>query len=288
VIQGPDQEPVTYQAVGAGFFEPVGQVTGIFPLCLDGKTDYRLNVKLNTDHLFLLGESGAKQDDILTRLLGLNVISAAETLTEKDLRDLAGQLDARTKEEARLSAEVRRLQAAPEVKALAEHLDGKMRALTQADQKRDRAVQLLGTIEQYRAERTRCSQTIQVLQAAAGDLTGRLDRARGLAQQAGDGRRLLGALARAREEGLAVGARVRYLQEALGRLRDLTDTALRQAQAAQAARGVFDRITQLKEAREQHLARIQTIHQQTKDAEAAYQQALRDAGVCPLCGHATC
>jgi hypothetical protein len=287
VVERPNQGPVTYQAVGAGFFEPVGQVTGIFPLCLDGKTDYRLNVKLNTDHLFLLGESGAKQDDILTRLLGLNVISAAETLTEKDIRDLAGQLDARTNEEARLSAEVHRLEDAPEVKVRAERLDGKLRALTQMDQTRARAVQLLGAVDQHRAERVQCAQVVQVLQVGAGDLTAWLERAGEIARKAGEARRVLGTLAGAREEGLAVGARVRYLREALGKLHGLLDSALRHALGAQAAREVGGRIAQLQAGRAQQVARIQTIQQQLQQAEATYQQILRDAGVCPLCGQAT-
>jgi DNA repair exonuclease SbcCD ATPase subunit len=93
VVTDPTGKETRYEAVGAGFFEPIGSITGIYPLDLDGRNSYHPNLKLPSDPpFFLLGESEQRQDAILTRLVGIDVIGIAEQLTEKESRELSTQL----------------------------------------------------------------------------------------------------------------------------------------------------------------------------------------------------
>lgn len=107
------QEPGTrtwdkLTAIGSGFYDPIGEHTGIFPVSLDGRSTDVINIKMMTDPpFFLLSESEKNQNRILTRLVGMDVVEAAEQDVSKDIRSLQSDLrDIETKcSEARETAE---------------------------------------------------------------------------------------------------------------------------------------------------------------------------------------
>lgn len=287
VIQRPGQEAVTYQAVGSGFFAPVGEVTGIYPLCLDGKTDYRLNVKLNTDPLFLLGESGQKQDDVLTRLLGLNVISAAETLTEKDIRELTADLNAATKEEAHLGAQAERLERAPAIKQQAEDLGADLKRLDALEARASRVAEMIRLMEGWKRQHDAAVRAGSLLDRALAHLEKRSARAHDLSTQAQTGHRCLVVALEAREEGRRARAALLLLETEIPRLEHLVDRAASQARIAARARELLEARTGLAGQRGTLAREEAALQAQLQQAQTQYQQALKDAGVCPLCGQPT-
>ena len=287
VVQPHGQKPIVYQAVGAGFFDPVGEVTGIVPLRLDGKTDYRLNIKLNTDPLFLLGESGQKQDDILTRLLGLNVISAAETMVEKDIREVTVGVTAATAEEAQFAAQVQRLAGAPALKLQAESLEIQMQTVDQLDAKVGRAKVLLQDRDFATAMKQTCTSAADILTRGLAWLDEKSGASREAWQKAEMGRHKLSALSAVRVEAGMVLAFQRTLTGAVDEVDGLLQQAERMVAKAGHGREKLWQLAKVGEDRQVLAGRVESIGASLGAAEVMYQDMLREAGVCPLCGQST-
>jgi len=99
--------PQEHTSVGRGFYKPVAEVSGLFPVSLDGREETTPNVKLpEDDRFFILGQSPHTQDAILTRLVGVDVIEQAASDTESDRRRLVTEISRLTEEIADTSDEL--------------------------------------------------------------------------------------------------------------------------------------------------------------------------------------
>jgi len=118
--------PQEHMAIGRGFYPPVGEVTGIFPIKLDGKTETIPNVRLLEDpHFFLIGESPQKQDAILTQLVGIDVIERAADEAVADRRQLVQKIKQLDDTVSELSEEQKKYSTLPlMVKQLSAAADG--------------------------------------------------------------------------------------------------------------------------------------------------------------------
>lgn len=287
-LQRPGEEPVIYEAVGSGFFEPVGQVTGIYPLCLDGKNDYRLSLKLNTDpKFFVLGESGQKQDDILTRLLGMNVISSAETLTEKDIRERTSELGAAHREEAQLSETLRRLSGAPEAKDQAEQLAGLTQQIDALDARARRARELLQSVAAMQGQKRVYEARIALLSRAVTELGDLNRKAREAAVQAQSGRSVLNKVIQARQSREQATKQSQYLGVVIPHLAGRWEQARERAQVARSARETLAMRDRLIGEKAAQAGREEATRGSLCAAETEYQRTLQEAGVCPICGQTT-
>jgi len=138
--------PQEHTAIGRGFYGPVGEVTGIFPVALDGKTETNPNIRLLEDpRFFIIGESPQKQDAILTQLVGIDIIEQAADGAEIDRRQLVQKINQFKDDISELSSELEKYTVLPSmVKQLGIAANG-LNAWSQLLGKADEGINLLET-----------------------------------------------------------------------------------------------------------------------------------------------
>lgn len=283
VITLPGGSPQVYDAVGSAFFAPVAEVTGIKPLSLDGRSSSHLHVKLFGEPLFLLSESESRQDDILSRLLGINVIGAAEVLAEKDSRE--AETEVRRAEEAKETAsrEVARWAEAPALAEQAEGLRSKAQGAKVRQEKVQRGRRLLDEMGETQRALQKATERSQRLQEAEPKVRGRVASAERVEASAARGRATLEAQTKAEGRLRKAQATVRVLEgqtQLRNRLEELGAVAERAQKVGSLWQDLLGVSSRLQEA--QHKAEETQAAEQ--GAAEAYEAQMAELGVCPLCG----
>lgn len=284
-VQKPGEEKVVYEAVGSGFFEPVGKATGIYPLNLDGKNDFRVNVRLSGDQrYFLIGESGQKQDAILTRLTGVDIIGGAETLAEQEGNSLRRDITEVGKREEQAERETLRLAPAEGAAQAVERGEEMLKVVRVKEAEVERGRELLEKRDKAEGEKEKQGRVRAVASEVGKRLGEVVVRAEQMAGEVVRGEQLLGVKKRdgdlwtqARETNRVASRADLQLGEIVQKVEILCETL-----ASVSAK--WNTIGLTRDSIEKAKANAAQYKEESAKAEDAYNQALEEAGVCPICG----
>lgn len=276
-----------YDKVGRGFFEPVGDATGIFPTVLDGKPENAevINIKLlSDDRFFLLGRNDLDRNRILTRLVGMDVVEEAERATVKDLSQATRELsEARSGVEAQ-QAIVDKYKPVP---SLVKDMDNATGQIEEADTLRvtadkatevgDAKLKAVRAIGYYSNHQHALATAVNALQQNLDDATAQYDKADTLEH-------LLTVAHDAEQTVATTKAHCTVLQTAT----DLLGLALLSAdevlERVQEAEDIAENQHSLTKAIATTQADIDTLKRDIAASGKKYNQLLHEYGVCPVCG----
>jgi len=175
-----------HAAIGRGFYGPVGEVTGVFPVKLDGRTETTPNIKLMDDpQFFLIGESPQKQDAILTQLVGVDIIEQAADDTESDRRQLAQKINQFNADISELAEEKEKYSGIPSaIKKLTTAADG-LNIWSDLTVKAHEGTELLQMRSNFSRAKKDVEQKQTILSKWLGRIKETMGNVEGLASQAG-------------------------------------------------------------------------------------------------------
>lgn len=278
------EEPVEHTTIGRGFYEPVGEITGIFPTELDGKNTYTPNIRLpGHPRFFLVGESGNQQDAILTRLVGVDVIEEAAYQTNLDRKRLGTELgnievqleEAETELESYHSVPslIQKLKKAAGFLNVWKELEGKTMRGKELIQKRG----VTGaTISRYA--------TLPKLATLLALVEGHIIKAESLGERGVQVRQLLGRRELLRQKAEMAEVWVETLKGKLSGFALAIRKGRDGAQAAQDAREALEGGKALVEVRKSLTGTINAKNEKIVGVTEKRKSLLEEAGICPLCG----
>jgi len=117
----PDGREERHTGPGAGFYPPVAQITGIFPVDIAGDT-LLIGWQGVFDSKLLVGESPATTDKQLTHMIGVNVLETAARDAEADHRSLTAEAKSKAEEAEALKAQMQQFEDLPAAEAAVERV----------------------------------------------------------------------------------------------------------------------------------------------------------------------
>lgn len=282
--QGETQE---FDNFGSGFFDKVQELVGVGPVALDGKTPEILNVRDFFSRVFLLDRSPGQIDTILSRLMGSGTIEDAQGLIGNDLRKTNGWVK---QQQAAVSQLGETLAALPHTERLVELLglldrgksdyeskvnlskmvQGKLATCTTAQQ---RVATIKPMLTMADGVRVRAEQLFKAQGEKLAMITAvtRIERARSAIKQAQD----------QLQTWLTTSSLLQRRQKKLGALQtQITDL---EQSIGTIERGV-DRARSTCLRVELATSEVLIAQDKLRVVETAYATALREAGICPMCG----
>ena len=288
IFDGAKEE--TYSSFGQGFFDKVGEATGIKPVCLDGKTTENVNLHGFYDPPMLLTRSPAQIDTILSRLMGSDVWEDAAALIAADLRK--AQAAAKSAQEQLTNYEDQLcgyagiengfalLEQAEKLEAAAKSLAEQREQIARLIEQKQGLLSRVRPLEKVVDKLTRLVQDAAVVveedeqcRRALSDA----ERVVALARQAETLRvKIADEEAQCGELGRRVSGAGRFTDLVLEK-RDLCEWTAALEAKKRAAEKLLMEISNVN-------AQIETLSSRVDEARSEFEQALEAAGVCPLCG----
>jgi len=196
VLSYADGRREEHSGIGQGFYEPVAEITGFYPVNA-GSDTVLLGWQGTSDPKLLVGQSPAVVDRQLTRMIGTNVLEEAVSLARADARDLHRDAKAKAAEAA-------------ELKGSLETLSG-LGAAQEIVQAAEAAVHSAEALEETIAKARDTTTVLKTVRARGGAIRAGLSEA---AKPVGDVGRLLVALnsvERQIREGMRLAGRLKAL-----------------------------------------------------------------------------
>jgi len=264
--------PQEHTAIGRGFYSPVGEVTGIFPVILDGKTETNPNIRLLEDpRFFIIGESPQRQDAILTRLVGIDIIEQAANEAEIDRRQLVQKINQLKDNTSELSNELDKYAVLPSmVRQLGIAADG-LNAWSKLRASIHRARNI---ITQKNELLSKHIDHLNKIVADAKPLIARIDKVLELwdTQQ-----QLAKQIPR-------LESKLEYFHRLLPRLKHLLEAATASSTKAENAANYWRKRQEEQASLSDLENKIGRYKDKARDAKNERQSMLRGFGICPLCG----
>ncbi|MHB8994581.1 MAG: hypothetical protein ACYC63_04950 [Armatimonadota bacterium] len=107
-----------YASFGQGFFDKAGEISGVRPVALDGKTPESVNLRDYYAGPFLLAKSPSQIDTVLSRLMGGDTFEDASSLIASDLRKVQQTAKATGSQVAGIETSLERYERVDEANAL--------------------------------------------------------------------------------------------------------------------------------------------------------------------------
>ena len=280
----------TYTSFGAGYFDKVGDLTGIRPVTLDGKNAECPNIHGYHDPVFLLSRSPAQIDAILSRLLGGDTIEDAGALVSGDLRKTK---QAHTVTQEQLVSTESALEGFGDLDRGFGLLDAAKRLQSDCEA----SSREISTLERLSQEITKRTATETVLgslveRAAAlvertGSVLDKLSGAQGQLVLMERSHTILKQIQGIESETSGMHLRCTVAAALIGQAEALQVQSKSTLEMGKAMKLAARKVTEAQEMLSTAEDAVSKLSVDVETAEDQFQAALRDAGVCPLCGQAT-
>ena len=283
-----------YLTVGQGFFQKISDVFHIQPPKLDGKNPECANIFGYFDEPFLLSRSPAQIDTILSRLMGSDIWEDASALVAADLRKAQQAAKAAGEQIASVETALGAYAGVDKGFALLEQAEALLAAKQACSEQSVKILKLSTRHEDTAASIGQLSFKIDKLSPLMQNAATALEQSEKLREQMVEAGKQVVLFVRSEEiqkdvealeeeiNGLeirisAAGRIIEQVEQQAQQTDKLTAEMNRCKQIVRSAEGVLMLINDIG-------VQIETLEKSVEAERVEFEQALEDAGVCPLCG----